>query len=494
MDHRLTKSAFLQFLRCPPEFWLRVNQPLVLPDEVTLEGEHLRQQGYAVQQLAKTLGRFAPAENLVFNFERAFETQELYSRTDIVGFHQDSGEIDLYETKSGASIKDEYLDDLAFQRLVCEESGYTVGGCFLITVNTKYVRKGKIDPEQLLVVTDVSDLVEQRLLSTKEQVRAAFDYLGSKPVPSLLDYCNDKKLDCEFIKLYFPDLPEYSIFDIGSLSRDKQRQLMADGIVSIVDVPDDFPLSDNQRRQVEIAKSGTVSVDRDAISERLKSWKYPLRFLDYETFGYAIPQFEGLRPYQAMCFQYSLHTIDSPGSEPRHSYFLARSETDPARALAEHLRSTMDETIGTVLVWNESFEKCRNSEMAEMFPDLAPFFTELNERTVDLMKIFSDKLYIHPDFRGRSTIKRVLPVLRPELSYKQLRIGDGNTASISWYRAAKWATMSDTERDQVFRSLEEYCELDTYAMVAIFQVLSSLGSSDRPNSADQGEMFLKEIA
>lgn len=492
MKERLTKTAFLSYLKCPPEFWLSVRQPLLVAKPLTLENEHLRQQGYAVQQLVKSLQRFQPRSGISFNFERSFQTFDLYARCDIVELHNESGVIDLYETKSSASVKDEHIDDLAFQRLVCEQSGYQVGQCFVVTINTDYVRRGNIDAEQLFVVTDVTELVSQRVSSAAQQAKAALAYLRTVPIPSLLDYCDRSKLKCDFILLHFPDLPEYTIFDIAFLKNEKRRQLLADGIVGIADVPDDFPLSAKQRAQVNAAKSGYVEINSNAITERIEGWEYPLHFLDYETFAYAIPQFDGVRPYQQMCFQYSLHTIDAPEAKPRHSYFLSRGENHPARAMAESLKEAINGDMGTVLVWFEGFEKTRNSEMAVMFPDLSGFFEEVNSRTVDLMKIFSDKLYVHPEFKGRSSIKKVLPVLRPDLSYEQLSIGDGLTATISWYRAVKWDTITDAEREEIFKGLEKYCELDTWAMVAIFEELKALAGRDFEQHTADTELFFLE--
>jgi len=134
----------------------------------------------------------------------------------------------------------------------------------------------------------------------------------------------------------------------------------------------------------------------------------------------------------------------------------------------------MSSGIGTVFVWYESFEKTRNSEMAEMFPEYAAFFEDVNERTVDLMKVFSDNLYVHPGFKGRSSIKKVLPVVVPEMSYASLGIGDGMTATISWYRAVRWEAMDAETRQKIFDDLEKYCELDTLAMVEIFYRLQAL--------------------
>ena len=74
--------------------------------------------------------------------------------------------------------------------------------------------------------------------------------------------------------------------------------------------------------------------------------------------------------------------------------------------------------------------------------------------------------------KGKTSIKKVLPVLVPSLSYKDLGIAEGLTATIKWFRAATWTTMSDTERLQIFNDLTEYCELDTLAMVEIFNALA----------------------
>ena len=474
MDHRLTKTAYLNFLTCPQEFWLEFHQPLLVVKEVTLEHEHLRQQGYAVEQLVKQMERFQTNAEITVDFQRTFQTADVAARSDIVVTDKASGEIEIFEIKSSSTVKEEHYDDVAFQKVVAERTGAVVRRSHVITMNSEYVRQGDIDVEQLFTVTEVSETVDLRLAQTEDQIQKAFEYLASTPVPSLVDYCLDKKLDCQFIRLNFPGLPDYTVFDISFLKHDKRRQLLAEGIINIIDVPDDFPLSPKQRTQVQAAKSGETIIKRDEIIKKMNEWEYPLHFLDYETFAYAIPQFDGIKPFQQMCFQYSLHTIDRPGAAPRHSEYLSHGDDGPPRSVAEHLRDSMSGGIGTVFVWYEAFEKGRNTEMAEMFPDLADFFNEVNAKTYDLMKIFSENLYIHPEFKGKTSIKKVLPVLVPSLSYEELGISEGLAATIKWFRAATWTSMSDAERLQIFNDLQEYCELDTFAMVEIFNVLAAL--------------------
>ena len=475
MKNRLTKTAYLNYLTCPQEFWLDYNEPLLAGrGPITPEHEHLRQQGYAVEQYVKQLARFQPDETIAVDFQRTFQTAELEARSDVVVTDKATGEIDLYEIKSAASVKDEHLNDVAFQKVAVERTGGRIRRAHVVTMNGDYVRRGDIDVEQLFVITDVTETIAERMAATEEQIKAAFAYLDSVPIPSLADYCIDKKLDCRFIRLHFPDLPDYTVFDISFLKHDKRRELLAAGIVDVREVPDDFKLSPKQQLQVQAAKTREIVIDRDEITKRFDSWNYPLHFLDYETFAYAIPQFEGVKPFQQMCFQYSLHTIDRPDAEIRHTEYLSRGDDGPPRVVAEHLRDAMSGGIGTVFVWYEAFEKGRNQEMADMFPDLADFFTEVNDKTYDLMKIFSDNLYIHPDFKGKTSIKKVLPVLVPWLKYDDLDISEGLSATIKWFRAATWTSLSEAERVKIFDDLLKYCELDTLAMVEIFKVLATL--------------------
>ncbi len=70
MKDRLTKTAYLNYLKCPQEFWLDYNDPIIVKEAPTLEYEHLRQQGYAVQQLVKQLRRFEPTDS----YDRGYGT------------------------------------------------------------------------------------------------------------------------------------------------------------------------------------------------------------------------------------------------------------------------------------------------------------------------------------------------------------------------------------------------------------------------------------
>ena len=186
-----------------------------------------------------------------------------------------------------------------------------------------------------------------------------------------------------------------------------------------------------------------------------------------------IPPFDGTSPYQQIPFQYSLHILDSPDADLRHEMYLHRSNSDPVIDLAKHLSTTIG-PIGSVVTWNANFEKGCNSRMAKMHPEYSEFFESVNERVIDLAIPFQQNSFVDHRFLGSYSIKKVLPVLVPELSYKDLGINEGLAAQRKWMQAVLEEKFSETERIQILDDLEKYCELDTLAMVEIYRFLKRI--------------------
>src|SRR3989344_7540271 len=129
--------------------------------------------------------------------------------------------------------------------------------------------------------------------------------------------------------------------------------------------------------------------------------------------------YDGYKPYQHMVFQYSLHVLESSESkELKHYEYVVKTQNEPCSELLAHMKQHIGET-GSVIVWSKSFECTRNKEMAELCPDFAEFMESVNSRVYDLMDIFKNNYYVDPKFKGSNSIKDVLPVLIPELNYKE---------------------------------------------------------------------------
>ncbi len=155
----------------------------------------------------------------------------------------------------------------------------------------------------------------------------------------------------------------------------------------------------------------------------------------------------------------------------RHTEFLATKFENPVPELLAQLKRDIG-PAGSVLVWYESFEKSRNVEMAKMMPEYADFLGDVNERIFDLYDIFKIKneIYADSEFQGSASLKAVLPVLCPELSYESLEIQEGGTASASW----PILTGDETpvaEKKQLENDMLAYCKRDTEALVGILKRL-----------------------
>lgn len=441
----LTKSKFRNFLACKNEFWLDHHFP-EQRGEPTLNEQLRREAGYEVERLARTLLIFRDPDGTRVAFGKDFATEMMFAKADIVVTEPDTGEIDIYEVKSGTKAKEDYQTDLAFQVLVAEQSGHKVRSAYLIFLENTYIFDGQLDAERLLKISDQTDTVRNLLPTISSESDAAIRQLNlPEPTVTLIDYCKDAKLECRFLVRQFQDIPDYNVSHI----------------------------SDRQAAKVNVERTGNAYVERDPIRKEIQDLEYPLNFLDYESFNPAVPKFANTWPYQQMVFQYSLHTIDELGGELRHSYHLSRNDgRHPSEEIVERLYEELNGRIGTVIIWSEGFEKTRNTELGKMFPDYATFLEEVNEAVYDLRKIFSKQRYMHPRFRGRDSIKVILPVLS-DLTYEGMAIADGLTASILWYHAATHRGTPE-ENEKTFQDLEAYCHLDTLAMVRIYEHLLTI--------------------
>jgi hypothetical protein len=406
-------------------------------------------------------------------FQATATGDRLLAMADILQLDPATKRWDLFEVKSSTKPKGEHVHDLCFQRMSFRNAGFEIGKLHLVYVNGGFIRNGKIDPAAFLVVEDLTQKVDEIETTVASNVAKALSVIDQEAVPTrdvLACTCTPKECPCG--QFCYPGLPPNSVFDLYNIRGKKARELYDHGIRVFGDIPKDFTLTQPQANQVHVAQSGEPIIDRAGIRDALQKLSYPLYFLDYETFSPAIPLFDGYKPYQQMVFQYSLHIMPSPDASPEHREYLAEELRDPLHDVTTRLRQDIGDE-GTVVVWNKTFEIGRNREMAERAPAHAAFLHAVNDRVFDLMDIFRDRLFVHPDCRGSNSIKDVLPVLVPELSYDELEIKEGSTASLTWYRmltdgrAAK--ALAKTCDD-----LRTYCTLDTRAMVEIFRYLSAL--------------------
>ena len=485
----LTKTDFKEFLLCDKCLWLKKKRPEeYTPGEFSLFLQKLIKDGYEVEEYVQKLfpdGVFvtgnketllARTQELLHGsnsiFQATFETKDgLFAKIDILNFNTETGKWDIYEVKASSEIKTDlkhnHIKDVGFQTIVAEDAGVNVGDSYIIYINKEYRRSGEVDINQLFIIENVTEQIREEKEAVRAEIERALAMLKKDDISLAGCDCLYKSHGqrCDCFHKFNPQVPEYSVHHI--VQGNKLRQLLDMGVLEIADIPEDFDLTDIQRDKVTLQKTGRPMIDTEAIDETLGQLTFPLYFLDYETYGTPIPLLDGYKTNQQIVFQVSVHKLDTDGTL-EHFEYLADGLPGATNGLLDALRGCVG-PVGSVIVWYESFEKGRNMELAELHPEHRGFLEDINSRVFDLMKVFKDD-YQHPDFQGTASIKKVLPVLLPELSYKTLDIQNGTMALSEWEKMIRGG-MSDEDIEKTKANLLKYCALDTMAMVEIFEVL-----------------------
>lgn len=468
---QITKTDFIQYLQCSKSLWLLKNDPDNYPHgEFSQFLQKITREGYEVEGYVRKF--FENADRGV-NFQSVFETDTgLYARADAVEQTADRKTI-LYEIKSSTSVKTDaahnHLKDACFQKICAERSGQKIDAVFLVHLNGDYVRDGDIDPASLLTFVDVSDAVAAIEAETAEEIDRALELLAKANIDRQRCSCLAKSRSnhCDAFSYFNPDVPSPSIYSLPRLSQQKRGELIANRIFDLLDIPADYQLTPSQSIVLEAARSGAPVIDMQAIRRFLDKWEFPLYFLDYETYASAVPLLDGTWPHGHFPVQYSLHVLHEDGTL-EHFEYLEREARLPDRLL-EQLSSQIG-SEGSVVSWHASFEKTRNKEMGGLFPQFDDFLLDVNERTVDLEDVFKAS-YVDARFDGSTSIKKVLPVVCPALSYKELDVQDGASAMDAW---EKMISADGEESDERAEALLSYCKLDTLAMVEIYRFLAAI--------------------
>jgi hypothetical protein len=387
--------------------------------------------------------------------------------------------VHIVEVKSSTHIHDIYYHDMAYQTWVLTQCGFAVKSISLMHLNSHYVREGELDLTQLFTVVDCTDDVLAMLDGVDKAIPRLKEYASraDEPEHALGAHCK-KPYECGYKAWCWRHVPKPSVFDLNRIRMQKALGYYADGIQTPADAARaGIKLNRRQSVQAQAELRGLDEIiDKAAVRTFLDTLHFPLYFLDFETFQPAIPPFDGVSPYQQIPTQYSLHILREPDGELEHREFLAQAGCDPRRAVAEHLVADIPAGACT-LAYNMSFEKGRITELAKAFPDLAEHLLAINQGMRDLIVPFRNGDYYMRSMGGSDSIKEVLPALFPDdagLNYHALDgVHNGSEAMDAF---ARLSDMPPEEAARVREQLLRYCELDTLAMVRIWQKLSAVAT------------------
>lgn len=275
-------------------------------------------------------------------------------------------------------------------------------------------------------------------------------------------------------------------------------------------------------------------LDTSLLQREIHSWKYPFHMIDFETSSLALPFYKNMSPYEAVAFQFSHHVIEADG-RVRHAgqYLSTEPGFFPNFEFAYKLKQELDRDSGTVFMWSphehtilaKIVDQLRaHTSDVDRKDQLVNFLNSLlrggEREMVDLCKL-AERAFFHPDTKGSSSIKKVLPAtlkisdflrgvystpiygsengipshnfknmvwidsggnsIDPYMKLKNLTedllpvgidkysvIADGGAATTAYSRL-QFEDLNDEVRSRICAALLRYCELDTLAMVMVVQ-------------------------
>lgn len=411
-----------------------------------------------------------------------------------------------------------YVYDLAVQRYIIENDLRSNGEAdkiplikyYLAVLNGDYVFDGKYECEEPLYETDKNgndivcfiDLTSvtrdymDKIDLDRKRVAGYIDDLDGKEFP-LGEYCEKKKTTCcKFCKVCWSKLPEinsimaYLDGHHGFKDKDGNKysrfELINDGYLSMLDVPESMLNREKNVIQRRVVETNKLYINVDKIRDGLKELKYPIYHLDFETFPCPLPRYRGEKCYTQSVFQFSLHIESSPGvcdKEKDHHGYLAPDHLDHREELVKLMCELIGDS-GTVLVYNDSFEKTRLKELADIFPEYRSKLLKIRDNIFDLMNIVKTKTslyeslgydkkeammfnYYASSMNGSFSIKKVLPIFS-DLTYKGMEIGNGVEALVTY---ASFPKMDKLNFEHKYEKLVEYCKQDTWAMFVVLEGL-----------------------
>ena len=490
-----SKSKLLALRQCPKRLWLEIHRPDLREDSAATQASF--QVGHQVGDVARRIydpeGLGALIDVQTEGFARAFErsAELLHSAQPIfeAGFSADGAlafadvmlpeQKDgqqvwrMVEVKSSTSVKDYHRDDVAVQAFVAQSAGVALQSIALAHIDSSWTYPGNGDYSGLFKENDLT----AEAFSRKEEVKAWISQaqiVSASPTEPAIEigaHC-DTPFACGFYDHCSRDeaKPEYPVYWLPYIGA-KAQQLATQGVTDLIDVPDDM-LNAKQQRVKAHTLANTVFFDAAGAAADLAVHNLPAYFLDFETIQFAVPIWQGTRPYQQNTFQFSLHTLSESG-QLGHTAFLDLTGNDPSERFTDALIAACG-VRGPVYVYNAAFETSRISELATRYahlPQLSAALLAINARVVDLLPIARERYY-HPSQQGSWSIKKVLPAIVPELRYDALDgVQDGGMAMEAFMEAIQPDT--NTERkNRIEQQLLAYCKLDTYAMVRLWQVFA----------------------
>ena len=502
----LSKSLYLNGLQCKKYLWLKIHdkEKLQEPDDslkaIFATGDKVGEKACELfpggkqikydktvshsERIAQTKKFLADGVKTIY--EATFEFDGVLVMIDILNIDNNNN-FEIYEVKSSTwnskkSLKDieKYIKDASIQYYVLKGCGHKISKTSVTLLNGEYIRGAKENINKLFIHKNVTKEVislQKKIPETLRSFRATLEVNNHEPNIDIGWHCKKPSVCFGFDYCWKQqrNIPDYSVFDIFPLTKkSKAIDLYKKSIVDIKDIPESLEVTKTQKNKIDLIKKNKLVTDKREIKLFLSSLNYPLYYFDFEAFNQAIPSIIGVKPFQQIPFQYSLHIRSNFSEKPSHKEFLAKPDEDPRENLVKKLVSDIPKEA-SVLVFNASYEKLVLGQLAEHFPEHKEHLLNISKNIIDLAEPFRKQHYYHPQMKGKYSIKVLLPILVPEMSTEYDKLDLIKNGGDAMRAFANLSTISDPEEiNKIRKSLIEYCKLDTFAMVKIHDKLRTM--------------------
>lgn len=480
----INKTVFINYLSCPTLGWLtkRGNIPKrtgLSNDFLIYESKIIKQKSWHMFKNSLIIGVnndsdvFLETKKNILDLavdtvcNAYFLVDGYYAKIDVLKrIGKDSWH--MLEVKSGSKYKAKYINDIAYTAMVVSKLNIKISKYSIVHLSNDY--RLNVQTDNLFNEIDSTQKVELKLLEFSPMYNQALIDINSDSTPE--PYLKRKCKNCPVFDTCMGSNIKNHIFDLPRLSIAATEELVALKIDTIDKIPNDFELTPMQKMVRHSILTNTSYISDTLLSE-LNGIKQPYYYLDFESVTTIIPLYDNIAPATQILTQFSLDKTDENGNIQNHYEYIADYTRDCHREIALKLIEYLCQR-GSIVTYSNS-ERISILKLAHLFEDLREDLNKIAERIVDLELILR-KNYYNLGFHGRSSIKKVLPVLMPQETYVNLAISDGGDASASFAFMAL-GMYGKEQIEKVRKNLLEYCAKDTGAMIYIHQFLINIAKS-----------------
>ena len=305
MNKTLSKTSYLQGLKCSKFMWLNKHMKTVM-DPISTGDIARIETGKDIGKLARQLFQngvlvpdsiFDVEERVKYTsdlinsgietiFEATFSFNNVQVRIDILNKVADGYEI--YEVKSKKWTKKlntsqkaikELIDDISIQYYVLNGLGINVTETFLTCLDGEYVRDASIKVNKMFKNISTTEEVIKLQDSIPKNIELFINTLDSRENPDFKICSGCSK--CSYKKYCWQDMPEFPVFSLLTISK-KAFELYDKDIKAVEDIPNDYEFTSEAKKFIrDHWKNKTeLFINSDKVSEALAKLRYPLFHLD----------------------------------------------------------------------------------------------------------------------------------------------------------------------------------------------------------------------